>query len=180
MLIESSSKKNKVPRRKYCEHPTRHSLSHSPPKAQRSVSSRLDKFIRHSHRYDRDHAKITELCAKCYAFENQQMVEDEAMEMEKDISSNDDISGADEQEENVTEEEENDSNATNDEESNDIDDGKETDDDDNEKEEEEEEEDDDDDDDDDSFHELTYKQQQAFETLSSIFRTLNVSPIHDR
>ena len=173
-----------MPRRKYCEHPTRHSLSLSPPKAQRSVSSRLDKFIRH--RYDRDHAKIVELCAKCYAFENQQMVEDEAMEMEKDISSNDDISEADEQEENVTEEEESDSNATNDEESNNIDDGKETDDNDNEEEEEEEEEeeveeeDDDDDDDDDSFHELIYKQQQAFEPLSSIFRMLNVSPIHDR
>ena len=74
--------------------------------------------------------------------------------MEKNISSNDNISGVDEQE--------NDSNATNDEESNDIDDGKET------------------DDDDDSFHELIYKQQQAFETLSSISRTLNVSPIHDR
>ena len=160
-----------MPRRKYCEHPTRHSLSLSPPRAQRSVSSRLDKFI--CHRYNRDNAKITELCAKCYAFENQQMVEDEAMEMEKDTSSNDDISGADEQEENVTEEEKNDSNATNDEESNDIDDGKETDDNDNEEEEE-------DDDDDDSFHELTYKQQQAFETLSSIFRTLNVNPIHDR
>ena len=154
-------------------------MSLSPPKAQRLVSSRLDKFIRHI--YNRDHAKITELCAKCYAFENQQMVEDEAIEMEKDISSNDDISGAGEQEENVTEEEENDSNATNDEESNDIDDGKETDDNDNEEEEEEEEEEEnDDDDDDDSFHELTYKQQQAFETLSSIFRTLNVNPIHDR
>ena len=140
MLIESSSKKNKIPRRKYCEHPTQQSLSLSPSKAQRLVSSRLDKFIRH--KYDRDRAKMTELCAKCYAFENQQMVEDEAIEMEKDISSNDDISEADEQEENVTEEEENDSNDTNDEESNDIDDEKETDDDDN-----EEEEDDDDDDD---------------------------------
>ena len=161
-----------MPRRKYCEHPTRHSLSLSPPKAQRSVSSRLDRFI--SHRYELDHSKITELCAKCHAFENQQMFEDEAMDMGKNISSNHDICVADEQEENATEEEENGSSVTNDEESNDIDDGKENDGDDSENEEEES------GDDGNSLHELTYQQQQAFETLSSIFRALNVRPIHDR
>ena len=52
------------------------------------------------------------------------MVEDEAMDMEKDIISNHDICVADEQEGNATEEEENGSSVTNDEESNDIDDGK--------------------------------------------------------
>ena len=104
-----------------------------------------DKFI--SHRYDLDHAKITELCAKCHAFEDQQMVEDEAMNVEKDISSNDDISEADKQETNASEEEENSSSVTNDEERNDIDDGKETDGDDSENEE----------DNDDSFYELTYQ-----------------------
>ena len=95
------------------------------------------------------------------------MVENEAMDMEKDISSNHDICVADEQEENG-------SSIADDEESNDIDDGKESDGDDSENEEEE------DGDDGDSLHELTYQQQQAFETLSSIFRTLNVRPIHDR
>ena len=149
-----------MPRRKHCEHPTRHSLLLSPPKAQRSVSSRLDKFI--SHRYDLDHSKITELCAKCHALKISRWIEDEATDMEKDISSNHDISEADEQEENATEEEENGSSVTNDEESNDIVDGKETDGDDSENEEEGS-------DDGDSFHELTYQQQQAFETLSSIF-----------
>ena len=62
-----------MPRRKYYEHPTQHSLMLRLPKAQRSVSAQLDKFI--SHRYDLDHPKITELCAKCHAFENQQMAE---------------------------------------------------------------------------------------------------------
>ena len=99
------------------------------------------------------------------------MVEDEAMDVEKDISSNDDISEADEQVENVTEEEENGSSIINNDESNDIDDGKETD---SENQEEES------GDDGDSFHELTYQQQPAFETLFSIFRTLNVRAIHDR
>ena len=87
-------------------------MSLSPSKAQRSVSSQLDKFI--SHRYDLDHSKITELCAKCHAFENQQMDEDEATDMDKDISSNHDISEADEQEENATDEEENGSSVTGD------------------------------------------------------------------
>ena len=136
-----------------------------PSKGQRSVSSPLDKFI--SHRYDLDHSKITELCAKCHVFENQQMAEHAVTDMEKNISSNDGVSEADEQEENG-------SSVTNDEESNDIDDGKETHGDDSENEEEES------GDDGDSFHELTYQQQQAFETLSSIFRTLNVRSIHDR
>ena len=149
-----------MPRRKYCEYPIRHSLTLHPPKAQRSISSPLDKFI--SHRYDLDHSKITELCAKCHAFENQQMAEHEAMDMEKNTSSNDGISEADEQEENATEEEDNGSSVTNDEENNNIDDGKETDSNDSENEEEG-------GDDGDSFHELTYQQQQAFETLSSIF-----------
>ena len=123
-----------------------------PPKAQTSVSSQFDKFI--SHRYDLDHSKITELCAKCHTCENQQMAEHEATDMEKNISSNDGISEANEQEENTTEEEDNGSSVTNDEESNDIDDGKETDGDDSENEDEEEE----GGDDSDSFHELTYQQ----------------------
>ena len=146
-----------------------------PPKARRSVPSPLDEFI--NYRYDLVRAKITGLCAKCYAFENQQMAEHETTDMEKNISSKDGISEADEQEENATEKEENGSSVTNDEERNDIDHGKETDGDDSENEEEEEEEDSDDGD---SFHELTYQQQQAFETLSNIFRTLNVRSIHDR
>ena len=147
-----------MPRRKYCEHSIRHSLTLRPSKAQRSVSSQLDKF--RSHRYDLDHPKITELCPQCHAFENQQMAEHEATDMEKNISSNDGISEADEREENATEEEDNGSSVTNDEESNDIDDGKETDGDDSENEDEEEE----GGDDGDSFHELMYQQQQAFYT----------------
>ena len=84
-----------------------------PSKAQRSVPSPLDRFI--SHRYDLDHSKTTKLCAKCHAFENQQMAEHEATDMEKNISSNDGIFEVDEQEENATEEEENGSSVTNDE-----------------------------------------------------------------
>ena len=129
-------------------------------------------FIRH--RYDLNHAKITELCAKCHAFENQQVVEDEAIDTEEDINFNDDISEADEHEENATKEKENGSSVTNDEERNDIDHGKETDGDDSENEEEE------NGDDGDSFHEPTYQQQQVFETSSSIFLVLNTRPIHDQ
>ncbi|CAF4544516.1 unnamed protein product, partial [Rotaria sp. Silwood2] len=34
--------------------------------------------------------------------------------------------------------------------------------------------------DDDSLHELTYQQEEAMETLSNVFRMLNMSPIHDQ
>jgi hypothetical protein len=89
------------------------------------------------------------------------MVEDEAMDIEGHTSSNGDVSSADEKEANETEEKEEDTDDDGDEDMDDISDVKEH-------------------SDDDSSHELTYQQQEAIETLSSVFRMLNVEPIHDR
>ncbi|CAF3121768.1 unnamed protein product [Rotaria sp. Silwood2] len=111
-------------------------------------------------RYDLGDDNVTGLCAKCHAFEHQRMIENEAMDIDVQTNSNDDISNCDEEEENKTEQEESDNDDDNDEDGDDDSDEKES--------------------DDDSFHELTYQQQKAMETLSSIFRMLNVGPIHDR
>ncbi|CAF3319833.1 unnamed protein product, partial [Rotaria sp. Silwood2] len=75
------------------------------------------------------------------------MAEDGMMDVEENISSNDDMSNDDEEEQDEEKEEEN----SNEDESSD----------------------------DDSLHELTYQQEEAMETLSNVFRMLNMSPIHD-
>ena len=126
------------------------------------TSRRLAEFIRA--RYDVEADDVSGLCAKCHAFERRQMKDDEDMEYEACISSNDEMSNEDEREQEEEEEEE------------------------QEEEEQEEEEDNHDDDMDgqeedsseDSLLELTHNQQEAMEMLSSVFRTLNMKTIHDQ
>ena len=146
-----------MPRKKICQHPTRHLASLSPPTAQRLVFSRLNKFMHD--RYDLDDTKVTGLCAKCYAFEQQQMIEDEAMDIEEQTNSDTDVFNDDE--ENEVEQGRSDIADDNDEESDDVCNEKES-------------------DDDESFYELTYQQEKAMKTLSSVFQILDVGPIHDR
>jgi hypothetical protein len=153
-----------MPRKKFCEHPTRHIGHLDTPKVQRSVSLRLATFIRDQ--YDLDDVNVNGLCAKCHALENKQMELDAAMDVDENINSNDDMSDYNEKEQNSEEEED-----ANNEDCDDDDD-----------------EDDDDDDTtnqdensgDDSLDELTYQQQEAMEKLSNVFRMLNLSPIHDQ
>ncbi|CAF2977178.1 unnamed protein product [Rotaria sp. Silwood2] len=135
-----------MPRRKFCEYPTRHIDSLNAPKIQRPVSLRLDQFMRD--RYGLGDVNVSGLCAKFHAFESKQMAEDGMMDVEENISSNDDMSNDDEEEQDEEKEEEN----SNEDESSD----------------------------DDSLHELTYQQEEAMETLSNVFRMLNMSPIHDQ
>ena len=78
-----------MPRRKLCEHPTRHIDSAGAPKIQRSVSLRPAEFM--GDRYDLDDVNSSGLCAKCHGFESKQMEEDEAMDIQENINSNDDI-----------------------------------------------------------------------------------------
>ena len=146
-----------MPRRTFCQHPTRHSNSDVAPKSQRSVSLQLAKFIRD--RYDLDDDDVTEFCAKCHAFECQQMEEDEDMEVEKNTSSNDDMPDEDEQEQEQEEEEEEEEEKDNKDDEMSDQDG---------------------DSSGDSLHELTYQQQEAMDTLSNVFRMLNMSSIHDQ
>ena len=143
-----------MPRRKFCEHPTRHISFLEAPRVQRSVSLRLADFIHN--RYDLDDVNVSGLCAKCYAFESKEIEEDETMDIEENISSSDSLFDKDEQEQEQDEEQ--------------GEDNEETDEDD----------DHDQNSSDDSLHELTYQQQEAMEELSNTFRMLNMSPIHDR
>jgi hypothetical protein len=135
-----------MPRRKFCEHPTRHIDFPNVPKIQRPVSFQLDQFV--CDQYGLSDVNISGLCAKCHAFESKQMAENEAMDIEENISANDDMSNDDdydnnnnnEDDDNISDEEEN----SNEDESSD----------------------------DDSLHELSYQQQEAMETLSNIFQML--------
>lgn len=145
-----------------CEDPTRHHNSLGSPKVQRSVSSCLNQFIRD--RYNLDEINITGLCAKCHAFENQKMNENENMDIEDEVnrydgSPVDDQRG--ENDENESEEEENGADDGSDEGSEEF------------GEEEEES-------GDDLSYESTYQQQKAMELLSNVFQMFNVDPIHDR
>ena len=155
-----------MPRRKFCEHPTRHIDSLNAPKIQRPVSLRLDQFMRD--RYGLGDVNVSGLCAKCHAFESKQMAEDGMMDVEENISSNDDMSNDDEEEQDEEKEEDDDyDDDNNNEDNDDISD-------------EEENSNEDESSDDDSLHELTYQQEEAMETLSNVFRMLNMSPIHDQ
>jgi hypothetical protein len=137
-----------MPRRTFCQHPKRHTNSTEAPKIQRLVSRGLGEFIRA--RYDLEADDVTGLCAKCHAFESRQMEDDEDMEIDVRISSDDEMPNEAEHEE---EDERN-----NDEEMDDQDgDGIE-----------------------DSLLELTHQQQEAMETLSNVFRMLNMRTIHDQ
>lgn len=147
-----------MPRRTFCEHPTRHNGSRDPPKVQRSVSSRLADFIRDQ--YDLDDVTVNGLCAKCHAFEVKQMNKDEVMEVEGDSRSNDEMSNSDEQEQDEEEIEEPDSDDHH-EEHVDISDKDEQ-------------------SSDESLYEITYQQQEAVDKLSNVFRILNMDPIHDQ
>ena len=132
------------------------------------TSRRLAEFIRA--RYDVEADDVSGLCAKCHAFERRQMKDDEDMEYEACISSNDEMSNEDEREQEKEEEEVQEEEQE------------------EEEEEQEEEEDNHDDDMDvqeedsseDSLLELTHNQQEAMEMLFSVFRTLNMKTIHDQ
>lgn len=148
-----------MPRKKLCEHPTRHLNFFSPPKVQRRVPSRLNQFLRS--RYELDDTSVSGLCAKCFALENAAMNENEIMDTEEQTNFNDDSSHDDDEENNAngTREEQNYIGDSSDEQSDDIDDEQSG---------------------DDSFYEITHQQQEAMATLSNIFKMLNVDPIHDR
>ena len=99
--------------------------------------------------YDLGETKITMLCSRCHTLETKNMKGDESMEIEENYDSSD-------EEEKVE-----------------YDDGSDNDnhdDDDNNN---------DDDSDDDTLYELTLEQEEAMKKLSTIFRILNIDPIHD-
>lgn len=148
-----------MPRKKICEHPTRHLNSPGPPKVQRSVPSRLNQFMRD--RYDLDDTNVTGLCAKCFAFENREMKENDTMNIEEQANCNDGSCDENQEDDNGNEigEQQNDSDRSSNEQRDDVDDEGSG---------------------DDSFYELTYQQQRAMETLSKVFQMLNIDPIHDR
>jgi hypothetical protein len=85
-----------MPKRTFCQHPTRHTNLSEAPKVQRLASRRLAEFI--CARYDLEADDVSGLCAKCHAFESRQMKDDEDMEYEACISSIDEMSNEDERE----------------------------------------------------------------------------------
>ena len=145
-----------MPRRNSCQHPTQHIESSRAPIAQNRVWLRLSKFIRDQ--YDLGETKITMLCSRCHTLETKNMKEDESIEIEENYDSSD--------EEEKVEYDDGDDNDNHDDDGNNNDDDS---DDDN-----------DDDSDDDTLYELTLEQEEAMKKLSTIFRILNIDPIHDK
>lgn len=176
-----------MPRRKICEHPTKHKKSARVPKGIVAVSSELSKFL--ISEYDVAYIRIRWLCLTCHAFESKKMMTHQSMGFNDNESSSDDEAMTEVSPDN---DDKNDDVAVN-MEFNDL----------NEKEEENlhmdsgiiaESNDDDESPRDDettdpesmdedtchAFYELEHQKEEAMKQLSNIFQLLNISPIHDR
>ena len=157
-----------MPRGNSCQHPTQHIEPSRAPIGHNRVSLRLSKFIRDQ--YDLDETKITMLCSRCHIFETKDMNEDESMESEENYDSSDEEEKAEYDDGGDNDNHDDDDNNNDDDDNNNDDDDNNNDDDDNNN---------DDDSDDDTLYELTFKQEETMKKLSTIFRILNIDPIHD-
>ena len=196
-----------MPRRKCCQHPTRHAKSTSEARVLNVVSLELSMFL--TSRYDVTVSRFRWLCPRCHTFESKEMKNHQAMKTTNDRSPN-----ADESMEEDFDSDEDDQDNEDDQEDQD-DQGDEDDQDDQDDIEKEAPCDDEQDegssfmndgmeteskDDDDSqcmtdgetdpesmdeelgdvSYDLEYQQNEAMEKLSTIFRFLNIDPVHDK
>ena len=169
-----------MPRRKYCQHPTRHAMSASAAEGSRPVSLKLSMVL--TSRYDINDTRIRWLCPRCYTFESNEMKihhpmqaynnrssSDHEFSAENDAASDDDDDDETDDKVSCDTEEYEDNNYIND----DLrtmtkDNGEET--------------------NVESMDEgpgdvpcdLEYHQNEAMEKLSTTFRLLNMDPIHDK
>ena len=139
-------------RRTLCQHPTLHTSPSYVPTGSRRVSSSLLNFILSY--YGFEELKIRWLCPRCHAMETKIMNNEYKMDEDNNInttSSSDELSGND----SIDNEGEDDS---------------ESDQEDCEEKQSDEE----------LLLELTYRQEQAMEQLSTVFQLLKMGPIHDK
>ena len=163
-----------MPRRKYCQHPTKHSESASGARGDMSVSLELSYLLRD--RFGAVNDPIRWLCPRCHSIETEAMQSRSAGEItdfrnssSRKLSS--DVPSKDEEDDdNIRESEEHDEDneeqSSTDEDvsmSNSGDDVESM-----------------DDDPADEAQILSYQQDEAMKKLSSVFKLLNLGPIHDR
>ncbi|CAF3344285.1 unnamed protein product [Rotaria sp. Silwood2] len=154
--------------RNCCQHPTRHAMSTSKPKELRAVSSKLSMFL--TSRYNIIDTRIHWLCPRCHTLESKEM-NNQTMDMDTDRSDNDDGSMT---EDTASDENDNDLEGENNGYINEEIEGAP--------------EDSDDETDSESMDEepgdvsfdLEYRQNEAMEKLSTVFRLFNIDPIHDK
>ena len=162
-----------MPRRKSCQHPTRHANSSRDARGDMAVSLALSEFLREQ--YDTDSDRVSWLCPRCHSIETKEMTSkspDEDLGRQNSLNqrSSPTTSSIDDEDNHDTGEKEEQSSM-------------------------------DDDDDDyenvpesdregdaesmegdqmDGDYHFVYLQQQAMKKLSSIFKLLDIAPIHDK
>jgi hypothetical protein len=175
-----------MPRPKYCQHPERHANSATGAKGVVPVCSQLSTFL--SSRYEGIDVKVRWLCPRCHAVDLKEMKIHQPMESSnsrsssedestaEDLSSGDDAEISDEVDHDNDEDEgsvqmDNDAEAESKDDDYDHDpwriDDKENDPESMDKEL-------------DHTYDLEYHQNEAMEKLSTIFKLLNIDPIHDK
>lgn len=168
-----------MPRRKYCQHPTRHATSTSGPKGLRAVSLKLSMFL--TTRYDTTDTRICWLCPRCHLLESNEMKIHQPMQINNnrgpsdDESTAEDIASDEDDDEDIDEETSCDNEDDEDNRYMDDDTGAET---------KENDEETDvqsmDEQPSDVSYDLQYYQNEAMEKLSTVFRLLSIDPIHDK
>ena len=176
-----------MPRRKNCEHPTKHEKSRCVPKGVKAVSPELSKFL--ISQYDVPYTRICWLCGRCHTFESKKMMAHQSEKLNNNESSSDDESmtqgspvNDDRNDDDYVNVEFNDLNEEEKEnphmdsgitaESNDDDESPRVD--------ETTDHESMDEDTCHAFYELQHQKENAMEQLSNVFQLLNIDPIHDR
>jgi hypothetical protein len=178
-----------MPRRKCCQHPTKHANSAFGAKGEIPVCSQLSKFL--INRYDLMDIRIRWLCPNCHTFETKKMKSHQSMETTDSSSSSDNESTAEKsntddddgsnEEETGYDNQEDDGHYYMD---TGTEDGSVSDNDDDEDDSHVNNDDNDhesmDDESDDVLLHVVYQQNEAVDKLSTIFQLLNIAPIHDK
>ena len=156
-----------MPRRKHCQHPTRHSKSASGARGDMSVAPGLSHFLRDQLGAVND--PIRWLCPRCHSIETKAMQSRSTSESpDRQSSSNDKLPS-----DNPSKDEEDDDNIEVSEEQSSIDDDASMTNSRNDVESMDE-------DPVDDAESLSYRQDEAMKKLSNVFKLLNLGPIHDR
>ncbi|CAF2758890.1 unnamed protein product [Rotaria sp. Silwood2] len=157
-----------MPRPKYCQHPSRHATSTSRAKGVRAVSLKLSMFL--ISRYDITDTRVHWLCHRCHTLESNEMKIHQPMQINNNRSLTDDeyavediSSGEDDDEEDEDNVYMNDNMKVETKDNDEETDAEST-----------------DEESDDGSYNLEYHQNEAIEKLSTVFRLLNINPIHNK
>jgi hypothetical protein len=172
-----------MPRPKYCQHPERHANSATGAKGVVPVYSDLSTFL--ASRYDGIDVRVRWLCPRCHAVELKEMKIHQPMESSNSRSSSEDESTAEDLSSGDDDEISDEVDHDNDEDEGDVqmDNGAEAeskDDDDPSRIDDKENDPESMDEELDDTYDLEYHQNEAMEKLSTIFKLLNIDPIHDK